>query len=29
MVMVPSGRGISSKMKNKKGEISGMLEVRV
>ena len=29
MVMVPSGRGMSSRMKNRKGEISGMLEVRV
>ena len=29
MVMVPSGRGMSSRMKNRKGEISGMFEVRV
>jgi len=29
MVMVPSGRGTSNRIKNRKGEISGMLEVRV
>lgn len=29
MVMVPRGRGMSNRMKNKKGEISGMLEVSV
>lgn len=29
MVTVPSGRGMSQRMKAKKGEISGMFEVRV
>lgn len=29
MVTVPSGRGQLKMMKNKNGEISGMLEVRV
>ena len=29
MVMVPSGSGMSARMKSRKGEISGMLEVRV
>ena len=29
IVMVPRGRGMSSRIKNKKGEISGMFEVRV
>ena len=29
MVIVPRGNGMSSRMKNKKGEISGMFDVRV
>lgn len=29
MVTVPRGKGISQRMKARKGEISGMLEVRV
>ncbi len=29
MVMVPSGRGMSHRMNNRKGEISGMLDVSV
>lgn len=29
MVMVPRGRGMSARMNSRKGEISGMLEVRV
>ena len=29
MVMVPRGRGMSARMKRRKGEISGMLDVRV
>ena len=29
MVTVPSGSGTSARMKNKNGEISGILEVRV
>ena len=29
MVIVPRGNGMSSRMKNKNGEISGMFDVRV